>query len=202
VFIVGITGGIGSGKSAVTDILAQQGIGIVDADIVAREVVEPGSAALKSIAQHFDTDLIQADGSLDRARLREIVFKAPQERQWLESLLHPIIRESVQQQLSASNSSYTVLSSPLLLETDQHTLTDYIVVVDVPEAIQIQRTMQRDANNLEQVKAIIAAQISRETRNSRADMLISNDGDLSALHNKVLALHQQLLIQAEEEKND
>ena len=154
--IVGITGGIGSGKSAVTQQLESLGITVIDADIVAREVVEPGETALQSISSHF--------GELNRAELRALVFEKPEERKWLENLLHPLIRKRIVAQLNASNSSYTVLVSPLLLETDQHSLTDHIVVVDLPKELQIKRTMSRDNNNEKQVEAIINAQMQREEK--------------------------------------
>ncbi len=201
-FVVGITGGIGSGKSAVTSFIENRGINIVDADIVARQVVEPGSNALKQIEDHFGPDIISIDGSLDRAALRKIVFKAPEERQWLESLLHPLIRETILEQLTESKSPYAILSSPLLLETNQHELVDHIVVVDVPEETQIQRTTRRDDNSIEQVKAIISAQMPRPERLKHADSVISNDGDLLSLEQKVTKLHQQLLFKAQEESDD
>jgi dephospho-CoA kinase len=201
-FVVGITGGIGSGKSAVTSFIENRGINIVDADIVARQVVEPGSNALKQIEDHFGPDIISIDGSLDRAALRKIVFKAPEERQWLESLLHPLIRETILEQLTESKSPYAILSSPLLLETNQHELVNHIVVVDVPEETQIQRTTRRDDNSIEQVKAIISAQMPRQERLKHADSVISNDGDLLSLEQKVTKLHQQLLFKAQEESDD
>lgn len=201
-FVVGITGGIGSGKSAVTNILEQKNIHIVDADLVARQVVEPGSDALKQIEAHFGPDIICIDGSLDRAALRQIVFKAPEERQWLESLLHPLIRVTILEQLSASKSPYAILSSPLLLETNQHELVDHIVVVDVPEETQIQRTTLRDDNSIEQVKAIISAQMPRQERLKHADSVINNDQDLLSLEKEVSKLHQQLLYKAQEKSDD
>ncbi|MGI1669125.1 MAG: dephospho-CoA kinase [Neptuniibacter sp.] len=201
-FIVGITGGIGSGKSAVTELIEQQGITIVDADIVARQVVEPGTPALKEIEHHFGTSVINQEDGLDRQKLRAIVFDNPQERKWLEALLHPLIRKEILMQLSQSNSHYTVLSSPLLLETDQHELVDKIVVVDVSENIQIQRTMKRDHNSSDQVKAIIAAQKNREERIQSAHYIINNDADLKALQEKVFNLHQQLLLNAKEQSHD
>lgn len=201
-YIVGITGGIGSGKSAVTELLEQQGITIVDADIVARQVVEPGTPALKEIERHFGTSVINQEDGLDRQKLRAIVFDNPQERKWLEALLHPLIREEILLQLSQSNSHYTVLSSPLLLETDQHELVDKIVVVDVSENIQIQRTMKRDNNSSDQVKAIIAAQKNREERIQSAHYIINNDADLKTLQEKVFNLQQQLLLNAKEQSHD
>lgn len=201
-FIVGITGGIGSGKSAVTELLEQQGITIVDADIVARQVVEPGTPALTEIERHFGTPVINQERGLDRQKLRAIVFDNPRERKWLEALLHPLIREEILRQLSRSKSLYTVLSSPLLLETDQHELVDKVVVVDVSEQTQLQRTMKRDNNSSDQVKAIIAAQKNREERIQSAHYIINNDADLKALQEKVFDLHQQLLLNAKEQSHD
>ena len=201
-FIVGITGGIGSGKSAVTELLEQQGITIVDADIVARQVVEPGTPALTEIERHFGTPVINQERGLDRQKLRAIVFDNPRERKWLEALLHPLIREEILRQLSRSKSLYTILSSPLLLETDQHELVDKVVVVDVSEQTQLQRTMKRDNNSSDQVKAIIAAQKNREERIQSAHYIINNDADLKTLQEKVFNLHQQLLLNAKEQSHD
>lgn len=190
---VGITGGIGSGKSAVTDRLASLGITIVDADVVARVVVEPGQPALQAIAEHFGSEVIQCDGSLDRAALRKIVFEHPDERAWLESVTHPAIREEIQRQLRTADSPYVVLSSPLLLEASQQTFVDVVVVVDVPESIQLERTMSRDGNSAELVEQIMAAQLSRTERLEAADIIIDNGGNLDALNLQVDALHEQLL---------
>ena len=190
---VGITGGIGSGKSAVTDRLASLGITIVDADVVARVVVEPGQPALQAIAEHFGSEVIQCDGSLDRAALRKIVFEHPDERAWLESVTHPAIREEIQRQLRTADSPYVVLSSPLLLEASQQTFVDVVVVVDVPESIQLERTMSRDGNSAELVEQIMAAQLSRTERLEAADIIIDNGGNLDALNLQVNALHEQLL---------
>ncbi|PIE23510.1 MAG: dephospho-CoA kinase [Neptuniibacter caesariensis] len=191
-FIVGVTGGIGSGKTAVTNILQSLGITVVDADIVAREVVEPGEPALEKIADHFGQGIITAEGTLDRAALRAKIFDQQSERVWLEQLLHPLIREQMMNQLASAKGSYAVLSSPLLLETDQKSLTDHIVVVDVPVELQISRTRKRDNNSETQVQAIIAAQISREDRVKQADSLISNELDLEHLQQQVVQLHDRL----------
>ena len=158
-FVVGITGGIGSGKSAVTDHLETLGITVVDADKVARVVVEPGTPGLTAIAEHFGTDILLADGGLDRAALRKIVFDNPDERKVLEGITHPRIRDEIARQLSEANSPYVVLSSPLLLESGQNTFADYVVVVDVPEEVQLKRTMARDDNSEALVKQIMAAQL-------------------------------------------
>lgn len=191
-FVVGITGGIGSGKSAVTEKLEQLGIDIIDADIVAREVVEPGTRALKDIQSYFGDRILSSDGALNRTALREIVFSQPEKRKWLEALLHPIIRNETIKQLNNASSPYAVLASPLLLETDQHELTQRIVLIDVSVETQIERTIARDNNNRKQVEAIIAAQMSRTEKQRKSDIIITNDEDLSALYNKVSVLHETL----------
>ena len=196
-FIVGVTGGIGSGKSAVTERFAALGITVVDADLAARVVVEPGGPALDSIATHFGQDIIQPDGTLDRAALRQRVFANDSERQWLERLTHPLIGREIRHQLAASRSPYTILSSPLLLETSQKDLADCVVVVDVPEELQLQRTMQRDTNDEEQVRRIMAAQMRREDRLQRADIVIDNANSLAELDDLVAELHQEFLLRAE-----
>ena len=195
--VVGITGGIGSGKSAVTRRLEQHGITVVDADVVARIVVEPGKPALTQIAEHFGADILQADGTLDRAALRARVFQDEAERRWLERLTHPLIGQEIVDQISASRSPYTVLSSPLLLDTSQKALVECVVVVDVPEALQIARTAQRDNNDEAQVKRIMAAQLSREARLALADIVIDNSGSLEDLELQVDELHKEFLLRAE-----
>ena len=195
-FVVGITGGIGSGKSAVTDHLETLGITVVDADKVARVVVEPGTPGLAAIAEHLGEDILLADGRLDRAALRKIVFDNPDERKVLEGITHPRIRDEISRQLSEANSPYVVLSSPLLLESGQNTFANYVVVVDVPEEVQLTRTMARDSNSEALVKQIMAAQLDRKTRLSRADTSIMNDGSLDALYERVKKLHEDLLARA------
>lgn len=194
--IVGLTGGIGSGKSTVVRQFGELGVHWVDADDVAREVVEPGTQALKAIAEHFGSGILQSDGSLDRAELRKIVFETPDERTWLESLLHPIIREELVRQLKPENYHlpYVLLVSPLLLETDQHNLVDHILVVDVPVEVQLERTMARDNNSREQVERIIAAQISREQRCSKADDVVNNDRPLDEVERQVRELHDRFMV--------
>ncbi|MBM70309.1 MAG: dephospho-CoA kinase [Haliea sp.] len=197
--IIGITGGIGSGKTAVTDRFARQGITVVDADLAARIVVEPGTPALAAIARRYGSELLQGDGSLDRAALRRIVFADPAERKWLEQLTHPLIGEEIQRQLAASRSPYTLLSSPLLLESaTQRDLATLVVVVDVPEAMQLARTVQRDNNDEDQVKRIMAAQLPRQQRLAGADIVIDNSGSLEALDAVVAELHKEFLQRAEE----
>ena len=195
--VVGITGGIGSGKSAVTQRLEQHGITVVDADVAARVIVEPGKPALAAIAEHFGADILQQDGTLDRAKLRTRVFSDESERRWLEQLTHPLIGQEIVDQISASRSAYTVLSSPLLLDTSQKALADCVGVVDVPEAMQLQRTMQRDSNDEAQVKRIMAAQLGRDERLALADIVINNSGTLEELNSQVDELHKELLFRAE-----
>jgi len=195
-FVVGITGGIGSGKSAVTDHLETLDITVVDADKVARVVVEPGTSGLAAIVEHFGEDILLADGGLDRAALRKIVFDNPDERKVLEGITHPRIRDEIARQLSEASSPYVVLSSPLLLESGQNTFADYVVVVDVPEELQLKRTMARDDNSEALVKQIMAAQLDRQTRLARADTSITNDASLEELCERVEAMHEDLLVRA------
>ncbi len=188
-YIVGLTGGIGSGKSAVADCFRRLGIKVVDADIAARAVVAPGTAALAQIGVHFGASVIQTDGELDRAALRQIVFNDDAQRHWLEQLLHPEIARWIATELAAAQSPYAILESPLLLETTQHNLTQRVLVVDVPEALQVARAAARDHNDPEQIKAIMATQLSRAERRARADDLIDNAGALDALEQAVAELH-------------
>lgn len=196
-FVVGITGGIGSGKSAVTDYLEIKGITVVDADKVARVVVEPGTSGLAAIAEHFGRNILLPNGMLDRAALRKIVFDKPDERKVLEGITHPLIREEIARQLSEAGSPYVALASPLLLESGQSSFADYVVVVDVPESVQLSRTMTRDGNSEQLVKSIMAVQLDRETRLARSDTSISNEGTLEELHTRVDALHTDLLRRAQ-----
>jgi dephospho-CoA kinase len=191
--VIGLTGGIGSGKTAASDYLAAKGITVVDADVVARLVVEPGQPALQAIKQHFGSQVIQADGALDRRALREIVFAEPSARKELEAITHPAIGAEILRQLQASHSPYTLLVSPLLLESSQHKMTQRILLIDVPETLQLARTSSRDQVDEAQVKAIMAAQMSRQDKRSRADDIVVNDSDLASLHRQLDDLHQQYL---------
>jgi len=195
-FVVGLTGGIGSGKSAVSDRFAALGIKIVDADVASRVVVEPGQPALTKIAEHFGAELITADGALDRAALRQKVFSDESERRWLEALLHPLINAWIDDQLQSAESAYAILAHPLLVETSRTRSCDRVLVVDVPESLQLERTMARDNNSEAQVKNIIAAQATREVRLAAADDVIVNDQDLGHLDAAVAQLHEQYLAAA------
>ncbi len=192
--IVGVTGGIGSGKTAATNAFADLGITVVDADRVSRDVVMPGTPALSAIAAHFGADsVLAADGSLNRRALRDIIFASHDQKKWLEQLLHPIIRQEIILQLQQSTSPYTILSSPLLLETDQQTLCHRVLLIDAPESLQILRTVARDNTTEAGVKAIMDSQLSRQQRQARADDIIMNDKDLTALKHLVELQHQTYL---------
>ena len=193
--VIGLTGGIGSGKSTVARMFGALGVHWVDADDVARQVVEPGTQALRAIADHFGESILQDNGELDRAALRQKVFENPEQRRWLEGLLHPIIRQELIRQLSPEdyNLPYVMLVSPLLLETNQHELVERIVVVDVPEETQIDRTMVRDGKSREQVERILAAQMPRAARREKADAIINNAQPLERVEASVHALHQRFL---------
>lgn len=194
--VIGLTGGIGSGKSTVARQFGALGVHWVDADDVAREVVEPGTPTLAEIAAHFGEDILTGDGALDRAKLRQIVFEQPEQRAWLEGLLHPVIREELIRQLQPQDYAlpYVLLVSPLLLETDQNTLVERVLVVDVPESVQIERTMARDTNSREQVERIIAAQMPREQRVAKADAVIDNNQPSDQVATEVQALHDAFLV--------
>ena len=187
--IVGLTGGIGSGKSEVSRRFQALGIKVIDADKIARDVVIPNSPALQKIVQHFGSKILTTDKSLDRTQLRDIIFTHPQEKKWLENLLHPIIREEIIQQLQQAEGAYVILESPLLLETTQHELADRILVVDASEELQLARACKRDNKNIDQINAIMATQFSRTERTEKADDIIINCGNISELDTQVKKLH-------------
>ena len=194
--VVGITGGIGCGKSSVTDLLKKLNIDIVDADLIARKIVEPGKFALKKIVGFFGDEILLPDGSLDRAKLRVIVFSEKEKKDWLEELIHPLINDEIRAQIKSANSKYVVLSSALLLEMRQKDLVDIVVVVDIPETLQIERTTLRDRNSSELVKKIIDSQLKRDERLSRADIVIDNSDSLDELSSKIKKLHSDLIKKA------
>ncbi|QQZ41299.1 dephospho-CoA kinase [Pseudomonas sp. SK3(2021)] len=188
-WILGLTGGIGSGKSAAAQHFIDLGIHVVDADHAARWVVEPGRPALARIAEHFGDGVLQADGQLDRAALRTLIFEVPQQRLWLEALLHPLIADEIAAHLARAESPYAILVSPLLIESGQYAMTQRILVIDVPQQLQIERTLQRDRISEQQIQAILKAQATREDRLSHADDVLVNDRDLAWLHSEVERLH-------------
>ena len=195
--LVGLTGGIGSGKSAAADYFATLGIDVVDADLASRAVVEPGQPALSTIAEHFGAGIVDAQGHLDRAALRKKVFSDVAERKWLQQLLHPLINTYLVEQVAGARSAYCLLVNPLLIESGQQQWCDSVIVVDVPVATQLTRTMDRDDNTREQVQAIIDAQASREQRLKNADFVITNDRDLPSLYEQIDTLHNDLMQQCQ-----
>ncbi|MGA8138602.1 MAG: dephospho-CoA kinase [Pseudomonas gingeri] len=188
-WILGLTGGIGSGKSAAAQHFIDLGIHTVDADHAARWVVEPGRPALAKIVEHFGPGVLQADGQLDRAALRTLIFEAPEQRRWLEALLHPLIGEEIACHLARAQSPYAILVSPLLIESGQYKNTQRVLVIDAPQALQIQRTQQRDQTSEQQVQAILKVQASREERLRHADDVLINDRDQAWLRSEVERLH-------------
>ena len=189
-WILGLTGGIGSGKSAAAEHFATLGVHMVDADHAARWVVEPGRPALGKIVDRFGDAVLLPDGQLNRAALRERIFTSEEERRWLEQLLHPLIGEEIAANLARAESPYAILVSPLLVESGQRRMTQRVLVVDTPEHLQLERTMRRDKVSEEQVRAILKAQAVRDDRLKHADDVLLNDGDLAHLHQQVERLHQ------------
>ena len=195
--IIGLTGGIGSGKSVASDKFKSLGITIVDADVASRTVVEPGKPALKEIEDHFGSGIITAEGKLDRNNLREIIATDPEERKWLESVLHPKIGEQITKEISESTSVYTLLVAPLLLETNSQEMCSRVVVVDVPKDVQIRRTAKRDKVSPNQVEQMVAAQMEREKRLEKADDVLLNSGTIEDLEKQVEELHKKYIKMAE-----
>lgn len=189
-WILGLTGGIGSGKSAAAEYFSSLGVHMVDADHAARWVVEPGRPALAKIVDRFGDAVLQPDGQLNRAALRERIFTSEEERRWLEQLLHPLIGAEIVANLARAQSPYAILVSPLLVESGQYRLTQRVLVVDTPEHLQLERTMRRDKVSEEQVRAILKAQAVREDRLKHAHDVLLNDGDLTHLQQQVERLHQ------------
>ncbi|MBD8623631.1 dephospho-CoA kinase [Pseudomonas sp. CFBP 13727] len=188
-WVLGLTGGIASGKSAAAQRFAELGVHVVDADQASRWVVEPGRPALAALAERYGAALLQADGSLDRGGLRKVIFEDAQERRWVEALLHPLIAEEIARSLASATSPYAVFVSPLMVESGQYRTTQRLLVVDAPEAVRVARTLLRDHTTPEQVQAILKAQASREQRLALADDVLVNDRDLAWLHSEVERLH-------------
>ena len=188
-WILGLTGGIGSGKSAVVEEFGRLGVHWVDADHAARWVVEPGRPALASIVERFGETVLAQDGSLDRAALRGLIFRDAAQRKWLEELLHPLIRQEIAERLARATSPYAIMVSPLLVESGQYRQVDRVLVVDVPEALQVERASRRDQSSEAQIRAIVEAQASREERLRHADDVLTNDRDRGWLRQEVERLH-------------
>lgn len=189
--VIGLTGGIGSGKSTIAELFATLGVPIIDMDQIARQVVEPGQPALAEIIREFGSDILDAEGHLDRRQLRECIFNSPDKRHRLEAILHPLIRQETERQLADLDAAYCIVVIPLLLESQQQSLVDRILAVDVPESQQITRTMQRDGISAGAVQKILAAQTDRQTRLAAADDVIDNAAALDQVRMRVVELDRQ-----------
>ena len=196
-FILGLTGGIGSGKSAASHWFEQQGIHVVDADVVAREIVAVGQPALQQIQAQFGDWVLLDNGELNRRALREHIFQDPAARTQLENITHPAIRQSIRQQLQDATSPYVILVSPLLFETNQHELTQHTLLIDASIDLQILRASQRDHQNIEQIQAIIQAQMPREQKQALANDIVINDGHLEHLYAQLRPLLLKYLARSE-----
>jgi dephospho-CoA kinase len=190
---IALTGGIGSGKTQVSDFFSSLGVPVIDTDIISRQLVEPGQTALEQITGYFGNHILLDSGELDRAGLREIIFNNSTARKTLEDILHPAIRDKVQQQLQASTYPYVIIVIPLYIETGQFLNTDRILVVDCPQEIQQNRVVARDNISIEQFAKILQSQATREQRLAVADDVIVNDSDIETLQRKVKQLHEQYL---------
>ncbi|ANR78696.1 dephospho-CoA kinase [Kosakonia sacchari] len=192
-YTVALTGGIGSGKSTVANAFAALGVNVIDADIIARQVVEPGSEALRAIVGHFGAEMLHKDGSLNRRLLREHIFASPADKTWLNGLLHPLIQQLTQRQIAQATSPYVLWVVPLLVENQLYDKADRVLVIDVPVETQISRTMQRDGVSREHAEKILEAQASREARLAIADDVIDNNGAPDAIASDVARLHAAYL---------
>jgi dephospho-CoA kinase len=192
-FRVALTGGIASGKTAVANLFAAHGVPVIDTDVIAREVVEPGQPALAAVVDSFGSQVLAEDGRLDRPRLRDQIFGDADARRRLEAILHPAIRAQMERQSRAAGGPYQILVIPLLVEGGRRDHVDRVLVVDVPEATQIERLVRRDRVPREQAEAALRAQASREARLAFADDVIENTGDLAALDSRVALLHEKYL---------
>jgi len=189
-FRIGLTGGIASGKSMVADLFAAKGIPVIDTDVIAREVVEPGEPALQEIEQGFGREALGADGRLDRRRLRDLVFADEGKRAALEAILHPRIRDEAVRQSAAAAGPYQIIVVPLLVQSPMQKLMDRILVVDCSEETQLERLRRRDTETEDQARRILAAQASREDRLAIADDVLDNDGTREEAANQVEVLHR------------
>ena len=190
---IGLTGGIGSGKSTAADFFRQQGIEVIDLDQIARWIVEPGSAALDQISEHFGAGIRTGRGELDRQKLGNIIFNDGAEKRWLESLLHPLIQREMAKRITASNSAYVVIEIPLLAENGHRRDVDRVLVIDSEPQAQLERARARGNQSEEQIKKIIGLQASRQARNALADEIVENHGSRAELQQKLEPIHSMYL---------
>lgn len=195
-YVVALSGGIASGKTTVTNLFAQLGVPIIDADLIARQVVGKGSIALEQIAQHFGKQILLTTGELDRSKLRNIIFNNAQERIWLNNYLHPLIADETQRQIAKQQSPYIIWSVPLLIENNLHNYADRILIIDTDYQTQLERLQKRDNIDENLAKNMLSSQKSNKERVSFADDIIVNNGQLSALSSQVEQLHHKYLIQS------
>lgn len=194
-FVVGLTGGIGSGKSTVADLFVEQGAALVDTDAIAHELTGPAGAAMPQLVAAFGPQVARPDGAMDRAAMRRLVFADPSAKVRLESILHPLIRQLSAERCRAAAAPYVILAVPLLVESGSYReRCDRIVVVDCPESLQIERVMARNGMSPDEVTAIMATQASRQQRQSVADDIVLNDADLTKIYPQVAALHLKYLV--------
>lgn len=192
-YIVALSGGIASGKSTIANLFAQLGVPIIDADVIARQVVQIGTEAYKLIVKHFSQEILLPNNELDRSQLREIIFNNDHERLWLNNLLHPIIQEQTRIQIAQQIAAYVIWVVPLLVENNLHNFADRVLMVDTPEQLQLERLIQRDNIDKSLAQKMISSQISSKKRLTYADDIIVNNGDLTSLTAQVNKLHQRYL---------
>jgi dephospho-CoA kinase len=191
--VIGLTGGIGSGKTVAANDFAELGAPIIDADLIARQIVEPGTPAHQAIRKHFGSEIITLTSQINRSHLRKLIFSNPAERLWIENLLHPLIFAEIKKQIAAYHAPYVIVVIPLLVETMPHPYLDRILVIDTDPQNQISRAVDRDHQSPQEVEQILISQVTREQRLLLADDIILNDDDLKALKAKVLAMHEHYL---------
>jgi len=187
---IGLTGGIGSGKSTACEIFSEFGVPVIDADIIAHSLVRPGMPALEEIAKAFGNEVISKDGTLDREKIRDQIFTNETERKKLENILHPSVYKEISIQVENINFKYCIISIPLLLETNATMAVDRILVIDVPRELQLERASNRDKINKSDIESIIDSQISRKQRLAAADDIVNNEGNIENLHRQISGLHE------------
>ncbi|OCG22132.1 dephospho-CoA kinase [Gilliamella sp. App4-10] len=192
-YVVALSGGVASGKSTIADLFSKLGVPIIDADMIARQVVQVGTEAFNQIVMHFSQEILLANGELDRSQLREIIFNNDHERLWLNHLLHPLIQQETQKQIAMQSTTYVIWVVPLLVENNLHTLADRVLIIDAPVPLQVARLVKRDNISETLAKKMIMSQVSLKKRLSYADDIIVNDGNLALLTAQVNLLHRKYL---------